>query len=385
MKKGLKQGMIALSVCMCLGGCGKEAGEITATTDTNTEEVAQMAADNDQSESTDYFPESYSEQTEKVKFDCLLEVPENFKASEFRVPIIKGSFGIDAEAAYAKYVEGKVITEEYHDPATGENDDVRGTYVLEDGTLVGIGVEEGGFIYTTPKASTYRTVVRATERSAPKDNLAFATGDNCTEQVREELKAIGWPMDEFQFGWFSTSGEDYAILEQRALDDGAIDSQNAKQDGWTEADDAYEIYGWQVYEGLQVFPTWMTTGMSRAVENYQKAPVSALYTEQGILNLSLTYPPYIFEASDEISQLLPFSEIADVLIQKYNDLLDDAVYTVFRAKLVLRTYFDEKQQLTAEPVWYFEVTNGSSREFLQGGSVEVVLVNAVTGMEIFLN
>lgn len=47
------------------------------------------------------------------------------------------------------------------------------------------------------------------------------------------------------------------------------------------------------------------------------------------------------------------------------------------AKLVLRTYFGEGQKLAAEPVWYFEVTDGTS--------MEVALLNAVTGTEIFLN
>ena len=69
--------------------------------------------------------------------------------------------------------------------------------------------------------------------------------------------------------------------------------------------------------------------------------------------------------------------IADILEEKYSALLDDAVYTVTYAKLVLRTYFDEGQKLASEPVWYFEVTDGTS--------MEVALLNAVTGTEIFLN
>ena len=374
MKKGLKQVMIALGICMCLGGCGKETEETKAPKEPNTKETVEMTEDTVQSADMDFFPKSYSKQTEKVKFECLLDVPEKFEASNFHAPKIKGLFNIDSQIAYAKYVEGNTITEEYHDEPTRENEKGSDTYILEDGTVVSL---SGGFLYYAPESAIYRQVVRVSERSAPKDDFGFAAGDDCTERVKEELKAIGCPVDEYQFGWFSTSGEDYAILEQRAMDDGTLDSQNAKPDGWTEADNAYEIYGWQIYEGLQVFPQWMTTAMSRAVESYQKAPVSALYTEQGILSLALTEAPCIFESSDQILEFLPFTEIADVLIQKYTDLLDDAFYTVTYAKLALRTYFDEKQQLAAEPIWYFEVTDGNSSK--------VVLVNAVTGKEIFLN
>lgn len=365
MKISIKQVMIAVCLCMCLSGCGKKTENSKAAPESNTEVV---------SENKNLFPESYSEQTEKIKFECQLEIPENFDASNFHVPVIKGVTYIEPETVYSKYVEGQVVIEEYHDEPTSENQKVNDTYILEDGTLIGI---DGGFIYYTPKASIYGNVVRASERSAPKDDFLFATGDSCVEQVKEELKVIGCPVDEFEFGWFSTSGEDYAILEQRAVDDGMLDSQNVNPDGWTEADNAYEIYGWQTYEGLPVFPPMMTSAMTRAIESYKKAPVSALYTEQGMLSLALTEPPYVFEPSGKASEFMAFPQIADVLIQKYNDLLDDDTYTVTRAKLALRTYFDEKQELAAEPIWYFEVAYGDA--------MEVVLVNAVTATEIFLN
>ncbi len=36
-------------------------------------------------------------------------------------------------------------------------------------------------------------------------------------KVRETLKEIGYPEDEFAFDWFSISGEEYAQMEQEAL------------------------------------------------------------------------------------------------------------------------------------------------------------------------
>lgn len=376
MKTGWKQVMLMLGICVCLGGCGTEAEETknqAKQNASNTENTVQMTEDTAQSEDKNFFPESYSEQTEKVKFECALTVPETFEATNFHAPVIKGRSYIDSETAYAKYVEGKAVSEEYHDEPTGESERESDMYILEDGTLVGL---NEGFAYYRPEAATYQQVVRASERNAPKENFEFASGDDCTEQVRETLKEIGCPVEEYQFDWFSTSGEDFEILEQRALDDGMLESQNAKQGGWTDADNSYEIYGWQLYEGLPVLPQWMTSAMSRAVESYQKATVSAIYTEQGLLSLSLTEAPCVFERSEEVLEFLPFPEIADVVIQKYDELLDDTVYTVTYAKLLLRTYYDEKQQLQAEPIWYFEVTGGDS--------MEIVLVKAVTGEEIFL-
>ena len=57
MRKGFRQAMIVLGICMCLGGCEKE-----------TEAKTEPEGETVQSEDGDFFPESYSEETEKVKF-----------------------------------------------------------------------------------------------------------------------------------------------------------------------------------------------------------------------------------------------------------------------------------------------------------------------------
>lgn len=79
MRKGLRQAMIVLGICMCLGGCEKE-----------TEAKTEPEGETVQSEDGDFFPESYSEETEKVKFECVVNVPEKFEVTNFHAPIIKG-------------------------------------------------------------------------------------------------------------------------------------------------------------------------------------------------------------------------------------------------------------------------------------------------------
>ena len=160
------------------------------------------------------------------------------------------------------------------------------------------------------------------------------------------------------------------------MEDGVIGNENLKADGWTEDNNAYEIYGWQTYEGLPVFPQIMTSLMSRAIENYQKATVTALYNKNGMLTL-MANETYFFEHSEDVTAFKPFPEIADALIAKYDYLLNELTYTVTRAKLAVRVYFDESQVYQAEPVWYFEVYDNNS-------NLEIVLFNAVTGEEIYL-
>lgn len=374
MNKRIKQMMTVFGVCLCLTGCGKEKETEIVTGEMVMETADQTAAAQEQTDTAEFFPESYTEQTERVKFACNLEVPEAFDAFNFHIPAVKGRSYLDKEKIYANYVEGNVIREEHHDSQIYEGAGEVDIYIFEDDSMVGM---DGGIIYYTPAAGVYDAVLKENEVNAPKDQFSFGSGETCVEQVREELGAVGCPVEEYEFEWFSVSGEDHAALEQQAVETGRIDSQSMKQDGWTEADNTYTIYAWQIYEGLQVLPQWMTTAMSRAFLTYQKAPVYATCGETGILGMSLIEPPYILEGSTEPAEFLAFPEIADTVVQKYENLLeDDALHTVTRARLVLRTALDETQQMIAEPVWYFEVTDGSKQE--------VVLVNAVTGNEIFL-
>lgn len=356
---------LALCVLVTVCGCGK--------TETETEAVTQVKEETEAAEKQPYFPSTYTDGTEKVTMDCTLEVPEGFDAYNFHLPEVAGLQYYNAEKAYAKFVEGKEVAEQHEQSAGEEGSPGLTHYVMADGSIVGIG---SLFNRWLPEASVYQTVVRQSERSAPKEDFAFGSGDSCTEEVAEILREIEYPVDEVKFDWFSTSGADYEILEQRALEDGVIGNENLKADGWTEDNNAYEIYGWQTYEGLPVFPQIMTSLMSRAIENYQKATVTALYNKNGMLTL-MANETYFFEHSEDVTAFKPFPEIADALIAKYDYLLNELTYTVTRAKLAVRVYFDESQVYQAEPVWYFEVYDNNS-------NLEIVLFNAVTGEEIYL-
>ena len=188
---------------------------------------------------------------------------------------------------------------------------------------------------------------------------------------------MDFPVEEFQFYWFSLSGEEHAALEQERLAEGSIRAEDVKEGGWTQEDDAYEIYAWQIYQGLPVFPRIMSLNMQVAYENYQKAPVSACFSQNGMQAL-LAEEPYLLEPTDVKADFLSFEEIADRVIEKYERLLleEGTVYTVERAMLAVRIY-DEASQYGAEPIWYFEVTNNMTYP-------EVLMFNAITGEEIYL-
>lgn len=357
--------ILSLTACSGSGeGRKQESGEVSvegtgAVTEASGEEL---------------FPASYTGGTELVKFDCDLEIPEEFDPQNFYIPRISGLQYINRETAYDTYVEGKEIEEEYHDPQDDKNAPSDDYYILQDGTNVSI---NQGINYSRPESSIYAYVMRDNEAGASQNDFSFGTGENSVSQVKEALAKLDFPVDEYQFSWFSLSGQEHIELEQEKLANGIIGTENMRTD-WTQIEGEYEIYAWQIYGGLQVFPPIMSMGHNLAFENYQMAPVNSVFSDQGMLSLRAE-APYDFEKTDEAASFLPFSELVSAVEEKYDQLLieDGIAYTVERAKLAVRVYMDETQSEAAEPVWYFEVSDSN-------GASDVLLFNALTGKEIFL-
>lgn len=369
-------------ILMCVAAsticaCSKEQSTSSAESGTEavvTEEMSGTTRESETQEVQEAFPESYTGGTETVKFDCTLEVSDNFNINEFYLPEITGKQYLDSDAVYSQFIEGQDVSETYSSDSDKENVPGDDMYVLADGTSVTIsGVD--GFIYSTPSLSIYDAVMRSSEKGASKEDFSFDTGDNCVEKIKESLKGIGYPIDEFNFDWFSLSGEEHKELEQEAAENGSI-SQDEVHEDWTDKN-SYEIYAWQMYEGLPVLSEWFTLTMSRALESYQKAQVQAVYTADGCISLMANIP-YKVEKTEELAKFLTFDEIAGAVETRYDNLMTDSVYTINRAKLMLRVYYNEEQEYEIEPVWYFESTDTD-------GNLEILMFNALTGEEIFLN
>ena len=108
-------------------------------------------------------------------------------------------------------------------------------YTLTDGSSIAIGE---CLSYDLPESEIYRRIIRSSERMAPQRDFSFGTGDSCVTKIKELLEGINYPIEGFSFSWFSTSGKEYSILEQRAYEDNVIGSKELKSGGWTEDNDA---------------------------------------------------------------------------------------------------------------------------------------------------
>ncbi|HIS31898.1 MAG TPA: hypothetical protein IAB44_10190 [Candidatus Limivivens intestinipullorum] len=348
-----------------------------------------------------FFPDSFTGGTETVRFDCELEVSENFDAENFFLPAIPGLRPVDEEAVYEAYVEGRDVGETHEFSPTDYDPKGSTVYVFKtDGETTGEVSISSGFAYFDSFNNAFHggDIYPESAKGASQENeVAFGSGEECVAQVKETLAGFSFPVEEYEFSWFSLDASDLDALTQEALLGASqeageffADAWDLPEEGWTEADNRYMIYAWQYYSGIPVFLPWMSMDRASAKESYLSAPVSSTFTGLGMIDLAVE-APYAFESTGQKADFLPFPEIASALVRKYTYLLDlsgteteeketeePVTYTVSRAMLALRVYLDEEKTYAAEPVWYFEVQNSST------GYLDVLYFNALTGQEIYL-
>lgn len=364
--------IIIIVFAVLLSGCSKtDEKKDNAATETKMEATTEIKKENSD---TNFFPSSYTGGTEKVKFDCILEIPDRFDPFNFYLPKVNGLQCVDQDAAFKVGVGEQEIKDQIMYPKDADHIADEYIYFLSDDTTIYV---DTGFSIWNDIASCYSRTAPLSEQGASQESFAFGAAEDCIDEIKRTLSAMSYPVDELQFYWFSVNKNEYQELEQEYLENGMIEADKTKGE-WTDEDNVYEIYAWQMYGGLPVLPRYMTIHMGSAFDNYQRALLSAKYSVKGLLSLNAA-APYKFEATENKASFLKFSEIVSAVEQKYDNLLDDgSIYTVYRAKLAVRVYYDENQQYAAEPVWYFEVVDDNE-------NVTVLLVNALSGKEIYLN
>lgn len=310
----------------------------------------------------------------KVRFQCELEVPENWNGEEIPKFILESVHFVDSEKAYANFIEGKEILEKHSTPASDLYPE-ENHYVLADGTNVGIGIEFG----ISTKNSTYYAQIGVTN-AENMEKFTSATESVVNEQdavqkVKETLENAGYTVENLVFQTSSLSADMLREIENQYVAEGLMEESKRKPE-WTSEDDVCIVYARQTVSGIPVYPELSVMVQALAYDTPESSPVVAVCSTRGIESLSV-YGLYNFQEDGENVPLKGFDEIAATVETKYENLLDEATYTVTRAKFYERVYINEDQQYTAEPIWYLEVNDNISQKY-------VMLVNAETGKEIYL-
>lgn len=378
--------MLLLAAAVLTAGCGGDKGKSQETAKNTGEDMAvgESAMEEADAEGQDralaeedLFPDTYEKESPsgKVRFHCELVVPEEDGWQTPHKVTVEGLHRCDQEAAWAMFGQGKEISEEYDYPK--EEGRIPSKYtVFSDGS--GLFLREG-LTFSGADSSSYSYVGVFNKEKVPafeSGAVSFKSKEDCVEEVRKAMEELGYDTEQFELWAYPLAYDTMSELEEDEIAIGNL-PEDKKKESWGPEDEAYAVYGYQYHQGMPIFHELMGIARVMAEDAPDNGQVMAVYTASGFESLNISDCIYDLKAEEETVELLPFEEIAAVVEEKYEHILDESVYDVTRAKLFMRVYLNEQQGYTAEPVWHFEVTENES-------SQTVVLVNAQTGKEIYL-
>lgn len=358
-----------LALCIgtiCTGCSGRSA------VDTDKKE-AQETVSMEHAESD--FPETYEKTSDsgKVTFHCQLELPQNRKR-EIPVLAVDGLYCCDREKAWAMFGEGKEVVEK-PEISVDEGKAPYDYYLFADNESLGI---NEGINYQSSNSQYYLNIgVQDPDHQGrfEEEEVSFKSGEECIADIKNTMEELGYHSEDFLFGFYPLNFQVMKKLEEEYIQGNYLKEEQRKEN-WDQEDDAYFIYAYQQKEGIPIFHELMSIAESMAYDTPDNAPLQAIYSARGIEYLNIN-SVYSFQNEEGQISLMPFEEIAAVLEEKFENLLDDASYEVTRAKLYERVFLNEAQKYETEPVWYFEVMENDVGK-------SVVLINAETGKEVFL-
>ena len=362
---------IGFCLALCIGsictGCNKNV------VDTNKKEVKESVS---MQETECSFPKKYEKTSGsgKVKFNCELEVPENIKGQSISKVDVKGLYSCDREKAWTIFGEGKEIIEKPEIPVD-EGRAPEDYYLFANDESLDI---NEGITYGSSNSKYYSYIgVRNSDNQVvfEESDVSFKIGEECITELQKIIDELGYHSKDFIFACYPLSFQTMKNLEEQYLQEGYLTEEKRKE-SWSQEDDAYFIYGYQKYEDIPIFHEMMSIAGSMAYDTPDNAPIQAIYSTRGIETLDIG-GVYEFEKGEQQVSLKPFEDIAAVVEEKFENILNDADYEVTRAKFYERVYLDEGQKYKADPIWYFEVVENNI-------SKSVTLINAETGKEIFL-
>ena len=355
---------LLLTAAVLAAGCGKKEESMEEQGTASLEEAGER------------FPDTYEKESKsgKVRFSCKLVTPEQEGWENPHSVSVEGLQHCDREKAWDMFGQGKEISEEYNYPA--EEGRIPAEYYifsdksqlyLREGVTFGSGV--GGYGYLGLFQAENVPLFE-------KGTVSFKSQEACVEEVKDTMRALGYDTEEFDFQAYPLPYETMREMEEKEAALGNL-PEDKRKESWGAEDEAYAVYAYQTNQGMPVFHELMGIARIMADDSPDNGQVMALYSPRGFESLNISDCIYELKKEEETVPLLPFDQIAAVVEEKYESILDDSVYDVTRAKLFLRVYLNEQQEYAAEPVWHFQVTENESSEI-------VVLVNAQTGKEVYL-
>lgn len=323
--------------------------------------------------SAEAFPDFYEAENGKVTFQCRLWIPKDLTDLSIQKAKVESVYFSEHEKALELLAGERMIESEDIYPAEdGVSSEMR-YYTFSDGAVLLTGNSTN---FSTLNNEHYHQAFQNIDQYSLKnmgDSISWGTIEGAEKEVRELMAEVGYPAD-MKLTVFPMPFETAREWEVH-LDHNGGNLAEAYKTDWTEADDAYVVYGYQMFAGLPVYHELMFLGGAMKYMTASNAPVQAILTQTGMEQFTAQYL-YRITGSDECVSLCPFDSVAETISEKINTYLDEISYEVTDAVLVWMVRSNQEQTYDCFPGWYAEVTS-------QNGT-EAVLVDAVSAEEVFI-
>lgn len=379
----MKRKIILIISCIVfmLSACGKnQQSNIDQQGMSGTQENEQE--ENQENEKI-IIPEKYEKERDNVLFTTEIHVNQDIRM----VPELRNVTAIlqkiDTEKVYQKlFGEVEVADKDTFKSELNDGSSITEYYYQGKGEQF-LNLDERKVMYST---AFYNYVYNCVDTSAAGNlkcyaedkDFTFATREEALEDITEILGQMGIELGEIEYQVYAL---DYQTLQQEeyAIDMDGEEDISIYKDSWSEEDNCYYFFIRQKVENLLEYHPYSDLFKNPIEEN---APIKVLYSQNGIEALEIERIYNFNVNEDKTIELLPFEEVTEAVVYKYNQLITGAQYVVTDATLYYMTEREEKENYRMLPVWIFNVGEvvESDGETVSGSLL--VFVNAETGEEI---
>lgn len=320
---------------------------------------------------TNSFPAEYHQEEGSVSIHCSVEVPDSVSPDAFYAVEVEGYRCVDYDKAYA-LLAGDRKVEAKHE-GRGRDGGRLDNYTFEDKSSLTLGTS---IIFATGTFKWYNQNDTYHADGGKEEELTVTSREESESILEDIVGDLGISLDDFQIQWISLNSEQLRELQQENIRVQLLEEQYRKENISSE-DEIYFFYSRQYNQGLPVLHEMMMAYKMALFDDITNNTFMAYVSGRGLECLRIECV-YDFRETGDVLSFADFSSVAQTVCDKYNMIITENVYTFDRAVLFQRVWNSSVGQLSAQPVWRF---TGQDQE----GTPVVVLVDAVTAEEIYVN
>ena len=353
--------MLTMTACASTSDSKETLTESSAITNESTDSSSTTQVSGN-------FPEKLNMEIERVSFDAevIAHSSANKKSKSYEVTVRK----FDKEKVKEKLLSNIEVAETIN---YGDEDSYQGTkeeYLSVSPTRIYF--YKNLYLYVNNAFSLFEDDRNA--ESYKDTDFDFASRDAAKESILKELDSLGAGLgSDYFINMYSLDYETMKENEEVLDRDGGLDKPAYKPD-WSSKDNCYYLCIRQSVNGIPV--GYKYADADENINEYN-APIQLLYSSSGIEFLSIDK---MFDFSDKNEEvvLADMDKVSACIAKKYNDILNEAKYSVSKLELHYICVKESETKYTVRPAWVVTMSeNGDDTPFQ-------MIIDAQTAEEIVL-